>query len=101
MSLDEASANSYIEALASGLPIVTHDRDVTRWTIGETGLLVDAADPEAVAGGLARALGRRTPEEIQARHDRVLARFSWSRIAGEYHDFFLEILGKEGSGGAS
>ena len=97
MSLIEASANAYIEALATGLPIVTHDRHVTRWTIEETGVLVDATDLDAVAAGLVAALGRRSPQDVLARRNLAETRFSWSGIARDYHGFFREIL--EGRGG--
>lgn len=92
MSVVEASANAYIEALASGLPIVTHDRHVTRWTIGNTGVLVDANNLEAVASGLASALEKKSPEDVAARRHLAEGRFSWSGIARNYHDFFRQIL---------
>ncbi len=100
MSLIESSANAYIEALASGLPIVTHDRHVTRWTIGETGVLVDATDISAVADGLVAALGRRSPADVAARRDLAENRFSWAGIAREYHGFFCDVL-KAGNRGAA
>lgn len=92
MSLDEPSANAYIEALASGLPIVTHDRLVTRWTLEKTGILVNAKDPTAVANGLILAMSKKSPEEVSLRLKLVEERFSWSEIARQYYDFFREIL---------
>ena len=94
MSLDEPSANAYIEALATGLPIVTHDRAVTRWTIEKTGVLVDATSITSVAAGIRAALGKKSPQELQARRKMVEDRFSWRGIAGQYHDFFLEVLSR-------
>ena len=92
MSLDEPSANAYIEALATGLPIVTHDRAVTRWTIEETGVLVDATNPARVAAGILSALGKKSLEDLMARRKLAENRFSWSGIARQYHEFFQEIL---------
>ena len=94
MSLDEPSANAYIEALATGLPIVTHDRHVTRWTLEETGVLVDAIDLDAVTTGLLAALNRRSEAEMIRRRRLAEGRFSWAGIAREYHSFFREILEK-------
>ncbi len=54
MSRDEASANAYMEALASGLPIVTHDWQVTRWTLEDCGILVNGADEKAVSAAISR-----------------------------------------------
>ena len=92
MSLDEPSANAYIEALATGLPIVTHDRAVTQWTIEETGVLVDATNSASVAAGLLSALGKRSPDDLLARRKLAERRFSWSGIACQYHEFFQETL---------
>ena len=96
MSLDEPSANAYIEALATGLPIVTHDRRVTRWTLEETGVLVDATNPDAVAEGIVIALERRTPQDVASRRLLAEERFSWSGIARQYEEFFHDILTRRG-----
>lgn len=90
MSMDEPSANAYIEALASGLPIVTHDRRVTRWTLGDHALLVDATDLDAVSQAIKRALALGGPRldavaEAQRRYD-------WSNIAREYSAFIQARL---------
>src|SRR4051812_6492409 len=59
MSLDEPSANVYLEALATGLPIVTHDRPVTRWTLEDQALLVNTEDSQQVTRALDQALSER------------------------------------------
>ncbi|MEX0653283.1 MAG: glycosyltransferase family 4 protein [Phycisphaeraceae bacterium] len=91
MSRDEPSANAYIEALASGLPIVTHDRAVTRWTLEDQAVYVDAGDALAVANALRRALRQREPAEVEARRALVQRRFTWSTIARDYAGFFREV----------
>jgi glycosyltransferase involved in cell wall biosynthesis len=88
MSRDEPSANAYLEALATGLPIVTTDRAVTRWTLEDCALLVDTTDRGAVAGALQRALDQRTPQQIEARRALVHRRFTWDQIADQYAAFF-------------
>jgi glycosyltransferase involved in cell wall biosynthesis len=92
MSLDEPSANAYIEALASGLPIVTHDRAVTRWTLENTSELVDATALLAVADAIRRVLGEpRTAQAVNERVQLVRRRFTWQAIAAEYEAFLGEI----------
>jgi glycosyltransferase involved in cell wall biosynthesis len=91
MSQDEPSANTYIEALACGLPIVTHDRYVTRWTLENNAVLVNTSDQEAVADALIRGLEMKRPSDVIARRDLVERRFSWSSIAEQYCDFFEAI----------
>jgi glycosyltransferase involved in cell wall biosynthesis len=95
MSQDEPSANSYIEALATGLPIVTHDRYVTRWTLEDQAVLVDSSDERAVAEAIGRAIGLREPAHVQGRTGLVKRRFAWSAIADRYCSFFHSILERE------
>jgi glycosyltransferase involved in cell wall biosynthesis len=90
MSLDEPSANAYMEALATGLPIVTHDRAVTRWTLEDAAVLIDATDRGAVVGGIREALAWRTEAAIRKRRDLVERRFAWSAIARSYLAFLQE-----------
>ncbi len=91
MSQDEPSANAYIEALATGLPIVTTDRPVTRWTLEDQAVLVDTSDESAVTRGLLRGIELRGEERVNARRALVQRRFSWSGIARLYSDFFSQI----------
>jgi glycosyltransferase involved in cell wall biosynthesis len=95
MSQDEPSANAYIEALASGLPIVTHDRHVTRWTLEDQAVLVDTSDVRAVAEAIGRAMELREPGHVQGRVRLVQRRFAWSAIAEHYCSFFQSILERE------
>jgi glycosyltransferase involved in cell wall biosynthesis len=91
MSQDEPSANAYIEALATGLPIVTHDRYVTRWTLEDQAVLVDTSDASAVREGIARAMDFRKNSDVRARRNIVERRFAWSAIAKDYCDFFASL----------
>jgi len=92
MSQVEPSANAYMEALATGLPIVTHDRQVTRWTLEDQALLVDTDDEAQVADGVRRALDMRTPEHTARCRQLVERRFAWRTIAQQYVDFFRQAL---------
>jgi glycosyltransferase involved in cell wall biosynthesis len=91
MSQDEPSANAYIEALATGLPIVTHDRYVTRWTLEDQAVLVNTSDDDAVRDGISRAMKLGRASDVSARRQIVHRRFSWSAIAGQYCEFFASI----------
>jgi glycosyltransferase involved in cell wall biosynthesis len=93
MSRDEPSALVYAEAAASGLPCVVHDRDVTRWTLGDAAVYVDTADPASAAAGLREALDPANAARLgQAARRRVLQDWSWPVLAGRYLDFFRERL---------
>lgn len=91
MSKDEPSSNACIEALASGLPIVAHDRAVTRWTFEDQAVLVDTDHTAEVAAAIPRALAMRAPRDVEARRALVGRRFVWSAIADRYLTFFREL----------
>ena len=89
-SKDEPFPLVFLEAMASGLPIVAHDMPRVRWFIGDDEFLVDMDDPAAVAEAIEHA---RAPNVIarQRRIDRA-ADFSWSKVALEYRQFFQEVI---------
>jgi len=62
-----------LEAMASGLPVVANAAGALPEVVGDGGVLVDATDPYALAGAVARVLG---DEEGRAR----LARASAERL---------------------
>lgn len=92
MSLDEPSSNAYIEALSTGLPIVTHDRPVTRWTFENTAVLVDTENPDEVQSGLRLALSDRSRARTEAARELVMRRFQWSAIARDYASFLEQAV---------
>jgi hypothetical protein len=91
MSRDEASANAYLEALATGLPIVTHDWEVTRWTLEDCAFLVNCADEQAITAALWRAIEEKSPEMVSRRRELVRRRFAWSSIAEDYSIFLQQL----------
>jgi glycosyltransferase involved in cell wall biosynthesis len=96
MSRDEPSALVYLEAAATGLPLVVHDNTITRWTLGDAALYADTAEVDLVAGELDRALepGRAAELGAAARR-RVLDGWTWEVLAGRYREFFLELTSPE------
>ncbi|MGB3136645.1 MAG: glycosyltransferase family 4 protein, partial [Nodosilinea sp.] len=94
MSLDEPSANVYIEALSTGLPIVTQDRIVTQWTLEDTSTLVDTTSPDEIVKGLKTALSANSEHQVEKRQNLVERRFSWQSLAKEYLTFFKAVCGE-------
>lgn len=86
MSLLESFGNVFVEALASGLPVVGHDTPRLRWIVGEGEPLCDTENGNALDAALGSALarGRGTP-------DARVARFAWSGIATEYRRFIASL----------
>ena len=97
MSQDEPSGNVYFEALASGLPIVAHNRPVTRWTLEDQAVLVDTSDEREVADGISQAMCLCGKADVRARRELAQRRFSWDSIAEQYARFFEQVAGVEPS----
>ena len=82
MSLTESFGNVYVEAMASGLPIVANDTSRVRWIVGARDTLCDAQDLHGVTEALDRALSTgRGAADARARD------FAWPRIAERYAEF--------------
>jgi len=90
LSQDESFGNLYVEAMACGIPIVAYDSARTRWILGDEGLLADPSHPSSTSDQLVLAM-KRTPAD-RDRLARRAEQFRWSGIAGQYRDFFSEIV---------
>ncbi len=90
MSTDESFGNVYLEALATGLPIVAHDRDLTRWVIGDQGWLVDTTLADATTAAIRQALHEREVTDCSVR--RVEEQFTWPHIGRRYAEFLTSVV---------
>ncbi len=80
-----------LEAMAQGTPVVTSSGTATEEAAGGAALLVDPAEPESIADGIASVLGN---EELSARLtalglDRARA-MSWDATATGYHAAYTD-----------
>ncbi|MDB9525574.1 glycosyltransferase family 4 protein [Oscillatoria sp. CS-180] len=91
-SLDEPFGNVYLEALATGLPIVAHDREVTRWIVEDNAVLVDSTSTEAIAAGIQKALALKDADSVAARLALIEKRFTWKAIGQQYYDFLHKVV---------
>ena len=87
MSFTEAFGNVYVEAMASGLPIVAQDSERLRWIVGERDTLCDTQDLSAVTEALHTAI-----ERGQGDPDPRAQKFAWPAIARQYRQFASEVL---------
>jgi len=98
MSKVEPFGNIYIEALASGLPVVAHDTPNTRWITGGHASLVDTEDPGAVVSAVRGCLEADAPEAPGARSRYAGERFDWAVVARQYCDYFDRVCGRPARG---
>jgi phosphatidylinositol alpha-1,6-mannosyltransferase len=93
----EGWGNVFIEAAASGRPVVVGDSGGARESLipGTTGLLVDGADERAVADAVGGLLSdpARADAMGHAGRERVERDFTWSRAATELVDGLRRAVG--------
>jgi glycosyltransferase involved in cell wall biosynthesis len=81
LSLHESFGNVFLEAWASGLPIVAHDSSRIRWIVGDTQLLCDTRSPEQLTSALSAALSKSSVASTAG-----IERFAWSNVALQYRN---------------
>lgn len=90
LSLLESFGNVFIEAWASGLPVIGHDSDRLRWIFADSEqYFCDTEDQPALAAMLQAALAR---GRLRHGQPEGVERFSWARIAEQYRDFIAGLL---------
>lgn len=87
MSDSEPFGNVYLEAWASGLPVVAHDSSRLRWILGDAQYLCDTYDQDCLIEQVRSALERGNRASAAG-----LARFDWPVVAGSYRDFIKQTL---------
>lgn len=92
MSLLESFGNVFIEAWASGLPVIGHDTERLRWILGTNSeFLCDTENETALVAMLKAGLAR---GPVRTGQPRGIDRFSWPTIADQYRDFIADLLTK-------
>jgi glycosyltransferase involved in cell wall biosynthesis len=89
-AIGESFGNVYVEALASGVPIVAHDDEVTRWILEDHGQLVDTRSEDVLAAAVDRAIRGAAPGAAE-RVAFATSRYSWGTVAGQYAAFLERV----------
>ncbi|MDX2036743.1 MAG: glycosyltransferase family 4 protein [Isosphaeraceae bacterium] len=93
MSREEPFGIVYLEAAATGLPIVAFGGPNPRWILGDAALYSETADLEATALTLRKALSPDVRADLgAAARRRVVDGWTWNLQAERYREFFEEVL---------
>jgi len=91
-SLQEGMSNAMLEAMASGLPIITTRCEGVDELIADNGVIVERANAEEIAGAV-----RTVADNPQMRTDMAVAargrakHYTWSRVADEYLSLYERV----------
>ena len=97
MSQIEPFGIVYLEAAATGLPIVAPDLETPRWILGDTSLYANPQDTSSIAAALCKAILPETAEKLgDAARQRILDGWTWDAQASKYRDFIRELTGEKG-----
>jgi glycosyltransferase involved in cell wall biosynthesis len=96
----EGFSNAIGEAMSCGIPCVATDIGESREIIGDTGILVPARDPMALAQAMERVLAE-SDDQRRARgsaaRTRVEQKYSLPEIARRYHELYRARVGMAGT----
>jgi glycosyltransferase involved in cell wall biosynthesis len=81
-SVDEPFGFAYVEAMASGLPVVTTDDAMRRHIIGEAGIVCDVTNSKLYANSIYTALNL----EWGTKPRQTALRFGWDTVIQKYRD---------------
>jgi glycosyltransferase involved in cell wall biosynthesis len=84
-----------IEAMASGIPVVTNNSEIQKWIVDGGGSCIDVTNMEILVKSLEQYKDKNLSEKTgQQGRKNVLERFSWDRAAEKYFQLFKELAQK-------
>ena len=92
-SMQEGMSNAMLEAMASGLPIITTRCEGVEELIKDNGIVVDSPQPEEIAKAIKNlADDRQAYSQMSAAARKQAEKFSWDNVALSYIEQYRKIL---------
>ena len=91
-SLNEGMSNTILEAMSSGLPIITTQTGGTAELIKNNGVVVPKKDPEAIKDAIISY--REDSEKIKSHSEKsreIAENFTWKQASLEYYEIFQKL----------
>ncbi|MCW3975679.1 MAG: glycosyltransferase family 4 protein [Candidatus Bathyarchaeota archaeon] len=88
-SKNEGMSNTILEAMASGLPIITTDTGGTQELIDGNGIIIPREDSDAISNAVLKLINDRKMIEDMGNRSREIAEcMSWKHVAKKYLDLY-------------
>jgi len=92
-SMQEGMSNAMLEAMASGLPIVTTRCEGVDELIADNGIIVNNADAREIADAIRKiADDRQLYKKMAVAARRQAQKFTWNKVASQYIELYHKIL---------
>jgi glycosyltransferase involved in cell wall biosynthesis len=95
-SMQEGMSNAMLEAMASGLPIITTKCEGVEELISDNGVVVETDSAESLAEAVIRLAGNQQRyKEMCSAARRKAEKFGWDRVADGYIKLYERVLSKK------
>lgn len=92
-SVGEGFGLVFLEAMASGLPIIAANAGASPEVIGDAGLLFDPKSSEDLANKIVELIdNKELYEELKEKELERVKQFSWKRVAEQYYGVYKMVL---------
>ncbi|OHB61148.1 MAG: hypothetical protein A2167_04740 [Planctomycetes bacterium RBG_13_46_10] len=92
-SMQEGMSNAMLEAMASGLPIITTHCEGVEELIKDNGFIVEDAQAEQIAAAIGKLAGdKESLRRMSAAARRQAENFGWDKVAQDYIECYKRIL---------